>query len=221
MGLLNTLQTDPQAGIILIIALVFSLSFHEFAHAYTAYRLGDNTAAYQGRLTLNPLAHLDPIGSLMLLLVGFGYAKPVPVNPINLNNPRLDMMKVAFAGPFSNLILCFFGCLIMRFVGIEQLTEIIGYKRVLTSVGNMLFTFSAINMILAIFNMIPIHPLDGGQIFGGFLDKVNPDLSYKLRIYGPKILFAIIFVGLFTGVSILSFIFDPFINFVILMSGLG
>ena len=221
MGLLNILQTDPQAGIILIIALVFSLSFHEFAHAYTAYRLGDNTAAYQGRLTLNPLAHLDPIGSLMLLLVGFGYAKPVPVNPINLNNPRVDMMKVAFAGPFSNLILCFFGCLVMRFIGIEQLTEIIGYKRVLTSTGNMLFTFSAINMILGIFNMIPIHPLDGGQIFGGFLDKTNPDLSYKLRIYGPKILFAIIFVGLFTGVSILSFIFDPFINLVISMSGLG
>ena len=94
MGLLNTLQTDPQAGIILIIALVFSLSFHEFAHAYVAYRLGDNTAAYQGRLTLNPLAHLDPIGSLMLLFIGFGYAKPVPVNPMNLQNPRIDMIVI-------------------------------------------------------------------------------------------------------------------------------
>ena len=109
MGLLNTLQTDPQAGIILIIALVFSLSFHEFAHAYVAYRLGDNTAAYQGRLTLNPLVHLDPVGSLMLLFVGFGYAKPVPVNPFNLNNPKKDIIKGAAAGPISNLILSFMG----------------------------------------------------------------------------------------------------------------
>jgi len=219
MGLLNTLQTDPQAGIILIIALVFSLSFHEFAHAYIAYRLGDNTAAYQGRLTLNPLAHLDPIGSLMLLFVGFGYAKPVPVNPVNLNNPRLDMMKVAFAGPASNLILCVSGCIIMRLIGVENLIEMKGYK--LNSTGNMLYTFSVINMILAIFNMIPIHPLDGGQIFGGYLDKFNPNLSYKLRVYGPNILFAIIFIGLFTGVSLLGFIFQPFIKLVILMSGLG
>ncbi len=219
MGLLNTLQTDPQAGIILIIALVFSLSFHEFAHAYIAYRLGDNTAAYQGRLTLNPLAHLDPIGSLMLLFVGFGYAKPVPVNPANLNNPRLDMMKVAFAGPASNLILCVFGCILMRLIGVENLIEMKGYK--LNSTGNMLYTFSVINMILAIFNMIPIHPLDGGQIFGGYLDKFNPNLSYKLRVYGPNILFVIIFIGLFTGVSLLGVIFQPFIKLVILMSGLG
>ena len=212
MGLLNTLQTDPQAGIILIIALVFSLSFHEFAHAYVAYRLGDNTAAYQGRLTLNPLAHLDPIGSLMLLLVGFGYAKPVPVNPMNLGNPRTDMMKVAFAGPLSNLILCILGCLVIRFIGVHQLTQ---------SLGSMLLTFSIINMILAVFNMIPVHPLDGGQIFGGYLDKINPELSYKLRIYGPNILFAIIFIGLFTGTSLLGFIFNPFIKLVILMAGLG
>ena len=221
MGLINTLQTDPQAGMILIIALVFSLSFHEFSHAYIAYKLGDNTAAYQGRLTLNPLAHLDPIGSLMLLFIGFGYAKPVPVNPMNLGNPRTDMMKVAFAGPFSNLILCLSGCILMRFIGIDQLTEVIGYKRELNSMGNMLFTFSVINMILAVFNMIPIHPLDGGQIFGGFLDKVNPNLSYKLRAYGPNVLFGIIFIGLFTGVSLLGFIFNPFMKLVILMSGLG
>jgi Zn-dependent protease len=221
MGLLNTLQTDPQAGIILIIALVFSLSFHEFAHAYVAYRLGDNTAAYQGRLTLNPLAHLDPIGSLMLLFIGFGYAKPVPVNPMNLKDPRSDMMKVAFAGPVSNLILCVFGCILMRLIGIENLAEIKGSGIGLNSAGNMLFTFSVINMILAVFNMIPIHPLDGGQIFGGYLDKNNPDLSYKLRAYGPNVLFAIIFIGLFTGVSILGIIFKPFIKLVILMSGLG
>ena len=124
MGLINTLAENPQAGLILILALVFSLSFHEFAHAYVAYRLGDDTAAHQGRLTLNPLAHLDPIGSLMLLFIGFGYAKPVPVNPMNLDNPRTDMMKVAFAGPASNLLLCGIGCMLMRFLGIDALTEV-------------------------------------------------------------------------------------------------
>ena len=80
--ILGLLQTNPQIGLVLILTLVFSLSFHEFAHAYSAYKLGDNTAAFQGRLTLNPLAHLDPVGSLMLLFIGFGYAKPVPVNPV-------------------------------------------------------------------------------------------------------------------------------------------
>jgi len=220
MGLINTLQTDPQAGIILIIALVFSLSFHEFAHAYIAYKLGDNTAAYQGRLTLNPLAHLDPIGSLMLLFIGFGYAKPVPVNPMNLRNPRVDMMKVAFAGPFSNLILCLFGCILMRLIGVEQLTEIIGYSRVFNSTGNMLFTFSVINMILGVFNMIPIHPLDGGQIFGGFLDKINPEFSDYLRTYGPMILMAIIFSRIFTGFSLIGIIVSPFIDLVYILAGL-
>ena len=112
--ILGLLQNDPQVGFILILTLIFSLSFHEFSHAYIAYRLGDNTAAYQGRLTLNPIAHLDLVGSLMLLFVGFGYAKPVPINPINLSNPRQDMIKIAFAGPASNLLLVFFSCFLMR-----------------------------------------------------------------------------------------------------------
>ena len=219
MGLINTLQADPQTGLILILALVFSLSFHEFSHAYVAYRLGDNTAAYQGRLTLNPLAHLDPFGSLMLLFIGFGYAKPVPVNPMNLNNPRVDMMKVAFAGPASNLLLCLIGCLLMRFIGINELTEVVGYKRVLNVSGEMLVTFSTINMLLAVFNMIPIHPLDGGQIFGGYLDKINPDLSYKLRSYGPQFLMFIILFGIITGFSIIGVIISPFYDLVIFMAG--
>ena len=105
---------------LLIPGLVFSLCVHEFAHAYMAYRLGDKTAAYAGRLTLNPLAHLDPIGSAMLLIFGFGYAKPVPVNAANLNNPRQDMVKVAFAGPASNFILCLIGCLVLRIIGADS-----------------------------------------------------------------------------------------------------
>ena len=93
------LRLPMEVLIILLPILIFSLCFHEFSHGYIAYKLGDHTASRNGRLTLNPLAHLDPIGSLMILFVGFGWAKPVPVNPINFSNPRIDMMKVALAGP--------------------------------------------------------------------------------------------------------------------------
>ena len=153
--------------IILIPILVFSLCFHEFSHGYIAYRLGDNTAAKNKRLTLNPLAHLDPIGTLMILFVGFGWAKPVPINASNLNNPRRDMIKVAFAGPASNFTLCLTACLIMRFVGVENLTRYGDFN----SLGLGLYLFSSINMILGVFNMIPVYPLDGGQIFGTFISK--------------------------------------------------
>ena len=218
--MLEILQNDIQAGVILIVVLIFSLCFHEFSHAYVAYRLGDDTAAYQGRLTLNPLAHLDPIGSLMLLLVGFGYAKPVPINPMNFNNPRKDSMKVGFAGPASNILLCLVGCLIMRILGVENLLEV-GRRGVeLTILGTILYYFSSINMTLAIFNLIPIYPLDGGQIFGGFLDKINPKLSDKLREHGPKVLMAIIFLGIFTGFSIIGLLIYPFQFLVTLMAGL-
>ena len=150
--ILGLLQNDLQMGVILIITLIFSLSFHEFAHAYVAHRLGDNTSAYQGRLTLNPLAHLDPIGSLMLLFVGFGYAKPVPVNPVNLSNPREDMMKIAFAGPASNLLLCFISCIMIRLLG-SNAFDYVGYSMQLSSIGLMLYIFAIINMTLAVFNM--------------------------------------------------------------------
>jgi len=203
--------------VILIPVLIFSLCIHEFSHGYIAYLLGDNTAAYAGRLTLNPIAHLDPMGSLMLLLVGFGYAKPVPVNPSNLKNPRLDMMKVAFAGPASNLILCLIGCLAIRTIGIENLTE----HRDFNSLGLGLYYFSSINMLLAVFNMIPVYPLDGGQIFGAIISEKYPDFNWKLQKYGPQVLFAIIFFGIITGYSIIGLIMYPFRLLVLILSGLS
>ena len=217
--ILSLLQNDMQLGIILIVSLIFSLSFHEFAHAYAAYKLGDNTAAYQGRLTLNPLAHLDPIGSMMLLFIGFGYAKPVPVNPINLKDPRVDMMKIAFAGPLSNLFLCLVSCIAIRFMG-QSIFMYSNYTLELSSFGLLVYIFAIINMTLAIFNLIPIHPLDGGQIFGGYLDKINPNFSYKLRSDGPKILFAIIIIGYITGFSLIGIIISPFHELVGIISGL-
>jgi len=201
--------------IILLPILIFSLCFHEFSHGYIAYRLGDHTAARNGRLTLNPLAHLDPIGSLMILFVGFGWAKPVPVNPINFTNPRVDMMKVAFAGPASNIILAFSGGIIMRFV------NIFGFMQNEIFI-QILYFFILINISLAVFNMIPVAPLDGSQIFGNMISKSNPELAWKMQLYGPKILMGLILIGIVTPFSILGFLMMPFVKiFMYLFTGIS
>ena len=209
------LRLPLEVLIILLPILIFSLCFHEFSHAYIAHRLGDHTAARNGRLTLNPLAHLDPIGSLMILFVGFGWAKPVPVNPVNFTNPRSGMIKVAFAGPASNLILAFLGGIIIRFINITGI--MIGGVLV-----QIIYYFMFINIALAVFNMLPVAPLDGSQIFGNLISKNNPDLAWKLQVYGPKILFGLILIGIFTPFSLLGTIMMPFVKFfMFLFAGSG
>lgn len=192
--------------VILIPVLMFALCFHEFAHAFVAYILGDDTAQRQGRLTLNPLAHLDPVGSLMILLVGFGWAKPVPVNPINLKDRHYGMMKVAFAGPASNLLLAFLAGCLVRAVNALQLP-------VDQTFSTVIYFFLYINIALAIFNLIPVAPLDGSQIFGAIIGRKNPDLAWKLQINGPKILLGVILFGIITGYSVIGAIITPFIKF--------
>ena len=187
--------------ILLIPVLVFALVFHEFSHAWVANKLGDPTARYSGRLTLNPLAHLDPFGSLMILFVGFGWAKPVPVDSRYLANPRVDMMKIAFAGPAANLLLAFVGGTIIR-------TGLVS-----GSITLMLLLFTQINIMLAVFNMIPIPPLDGSQIFSGIMMRRYPELVYKLQMYGPQILLGLIMIGYFTRISPIWIVMSPFVNF--------
>lgn len=188
---------------------MFALSFHEFAHAWMASRCGDNTAARMGRLTLNPMAHLDTMGSLMILFVGFGWAKPVPVDGRLLRNPRVDMMKVAAAGPVSNLILAMMAGMILRFLnGTGLLNE---------AVLVLLLYFTRINIALAVFNMIPVAPLDGSQIFSAWLMKTNPQLAWKIQSYGPQVLFGLILFGIITGYSILWVLMEPFVNFFMLI----
>ena len=187
--------------VLLIPVLLFALVFHEFSHGWVANKLGDPTAKYAGRLTLNPMVHLDILGSLMILFVGFGWAKPVPVDSRYLANPRIDMMKIAFAGPAANLLLALIAGTIIR---------ITGYMGVLTS---MLIMFTQINIMLAVFNMIPIPPLDGSQIFSGLMVRHNPDIVMKLQMYGPQILMGLILFGMFTSFSPIWMIISPFVNF--------
>ena len=189
---------------------MFALSFHEFAHAWMASKCGDNTAVKMGRLTLNPMAHLDVMGSLMILFVGFGWAKPVPVDSRNLRDPRKDMMKIAAAGPLSNLLLAMLAGMAWRLLG--------GTNLLLdTNFPVLIFYFTQINIALAVFNLIPVSPLDGSQIFSGYLMKTNPELAWKIQSYGPQVLFGLILFGYVTGFSILWFIMKPFVNFFMLL----
>ena len=189
---------------------MFALSFHEFAHAWMASKCGDNTAARMGRLTLNPMAHLDVMGSLMILFVGFGWAKPVPVDSRNLRDPRKDMMKVAAAGPLSNLLLAMLAGMAWRLLGgINFLLD--------TNFPVLIFYFTQINIALAVFNLIPVSPLDGSQIFSGYLMKTNPELALKIQSYGPQVLFGLILFGYITGFSILWLVMKPFVNFFMLL----
>jgi len=194
-------RLPPEVLVLLIPVLLFALVFHEFSHAWVANKLGDPTARYAGRLTLNPMAHLDPIGGLMILFVGFGWAKPVPVDIRYLSNPRVDMMKIAFAGPAANLLLAFIGGTILR----------LGFVH--GTVATMIMFFTQINIMLAVFNMIPIAPLDGSQIFSGLLIRTNPELVRNLQIYGPKILMGAILIGYFTPISPIWWFMGPFVKF--------
>jgi len=194
-------RLPPEVLVLLIPVLLFALVFHEFSHAWVANKLGDPTARYAGRLTLNPMAHLDPIGGLMILFVGFGWAKPVPVDIRYLSNPRVDMMKIALAGPGANLLLAFIGGMILR----------LGFVHGTTAM--MIMFFTQINIMLAVFNMIPIAPLDGSQIFSGLLIRTNPELVRNLQIYGPQILMGAILIGYFTPISPIWWFMGPFVNF--------
>ena len=188
---------------------MFALSFHEFAHAWMASKCGDNTAARMGRLTLNPMAHLDVMGSMMILFVGFGWAKPVPVDGRNLENPRVDMMKVAAAGPISNLLLAMLAGMVFRLLnGAGLLSE---------SIYLLILYFTQINIALAVFNLIPVAPLDGSQIFSAYLMRKNPQLAWKIQSYGPQVLFGLILFGYITGFSILWLFMRPFVNFFMLL----
>ncbi len=176
--------------------IIAALTIHEFSHGYVAWRLGDSTAKDQGRLTLNPLAHLDPVGTVLLLLVHFGWAKPVPVNPNNFVNPRRDMLWVALAGPGSNMIFAFITGAILQFLLSIGMLQPMGYLYIILA-----FTVF-INLMLAFFNLIPIPPLDGSRIVAGLLPYRYLAQWYSFERVGGYVLMGIIVVGMLTNIRI-------------------
>ncbi len=191
--------------------ILLALTVHEFAHAFVANRLGDDTAKQQGRLTLNPLAHLDLLGTIMIFLVHFGWAKPVPVNPYNLRDPKKDMLWVSAAGPLSNMAMAFIFGILIRMTMAAGVT--IQSQSILSLFLIMLFFGLQINLALAIFNILPIAPLDGSKILFGLLPKQYEHYIIPLQKYGPFILIGLILLGRSGGVSILGGIIWPFVKF--------
>ncbi len=209
------LGMDPAVIALRIPVLLIVITVHEFAHARMAYHFGDATAQRQGRMNLNPINHLDPIGSLMILLVGFGWAKPVPINPINFNEYRSGLRWVSFAGPMANLIMGFFSLLLFRMLVGAGLIETFG-----TGLPFMFFQqLIMINIYLALFNLIPIPPLDGSKILMSFLSDANLSIYYQIERYAPLILIGLIITGIlgqiiFPVANLILEIYNAIINFI-------
>ncbi len=188
---MTDLFTDPagflQALVLKLPALLIAVTVHELAHALVADRLGDPTARRLGRITLNPLPHIDPLGALCFVLAGFGWAKPVPVNAQNLRHPVRDMTWVAAAGPIANFLAAFGALLLLRMLGQAGLLP--DPLRVAMS---YVFSF---NLILGIFNLIPLPPLDGGHFLGYLLPRSAAGLVRMLEQYGMFILLLLVFTG--------------------------
>ncbi len=193
-----------------IITLLLAFTFHEFAHAATANALGDSTPKNNGRLTLNPLAHLDPMGTLTLLVAGFGWAKPVPVNPYAVRRKTsAGMMLVSLAGPATNLLLGVLAALPLRFNWVPLTPSTNAF---LPSWGSFLLEFLTINLALFLFNLIPLAPLDGEKVMTFFLPDHWADFFDRIRPYSPFILLAILFVLPMFGLDLINIIIRQPLN---------
>jgi Zn-dependent protease len=187
-----------------IITLLLAFTFHEFAHAAVATSLGDSTPRMHGRLTLNPMAHLDPMGTITLLFAGFGWAKPVPVNPYAVNRKtNAGMMLVSLAGPATNLLLGILAAIPLRF-GWVDLTPTT--SAILPSFGDFLLEFLFVNLALFLFNLLPLAPLDGEKVITFFLPEHWVEVYDRIRPYSPFILLAIVFILPMFGLDLINII---------------
>jgi Zn-dependent protease len=193
MGLLNLLLKDPLEFILIAIPLLYSIIFHELAHGWVAYLMGDPTAKSLGRLSLNPLKHLDPVGTIMLFIFGFGWAKPVPVNFNQLRERRMGMILVSAAGIITNMLLAFSALFFYRLLSLSPSSML----------AELLYYLAQINIILAAFNLIPLPPLDGSKILMGFASPSVQNFLFRLERYGFLIIIALLYLG----------VLDPVIHF--------
>lgn len=199
---LNILFASPALALVWVVAIFSSLTIHEFSHALFGSLRGDKTAEREGRLTLNPLAHIDPFGLIPLFLFGFGWAKPVPFNPYNLKNPKWDSVLIALAGPFSNLVLA-----VVAGIGFRVASASLGMTNLLTI---FFFLLVILNLFLLFFNVIPIHPLDGSKLFFALFDHPKyARLRSFVAIRGPQILMMAILIAVLTRINVFFFIAEP------------
>jgi Zn-dependent protease len=193
--------------ILMVPGILFAITIHEYSHGLIAYRLGDPTAKMMGRLTLNPISHMDPVGTLMLLIVHFGWAKPVPIDARNFSNPKRGMLLSSLAGPASNLLSALaFGIIYQLLFGPLTWPPPSAFALVV-------FYAAFFNIILALFNLIPIPPLDGSHILMGILPDQEARQYAKLEPYGIYILIGIILAGRLVGTSFIWMVLDPFVSF--------
>lgn len=196
-----------------LVALIVAITIHEYSHAWAAEHLGDPTPRLQGRLTLNPLAHLDPIGTILLILVRFGWGKPVQFDPFNLRNPRRDGALISIAGPVSNILIAAICSILLQLLFHVQLPA------VSSSIGSVLITLVsvllqqtiAMNVVLGIFNLVPIHPLDGFKIVEGILPEQQAHEWHELERFGIIFLIFLLF-PVFGGTAPIVRIISPVIN---------
>lgn len=185
MGLLKLLVQNPLAFILIAVPLLYSIILHELAHGWVAYQMGDSTARRAGRLSLNPLKHLDPIGTIMLFMFGFGWARPVPVNFNQLRDRHGAMIAVAAAGVTANVLVAFTAMLLERLLAPSPGSL----------VGALLFYLAQINIILAAFNLIPLPPLDGSKILMGLVSPRVQNALLRIEPYGFFILIGLLYAG--------------------------
>lgn len=195
--MLSLLNSNPVLFVLYLLALVVAITIHEFAHARAAEYLGDPTPKLQGRVSLNPMRHLDPFGMIFLFFAGFGWGKPVQFDPFNLKNPRWDAAIISVAGPLSNIILAMILAVVVRIIETP-----------------LLYPFIMLNVTLAVFNLLPVHPLDGFKIVGGILSPEKAHEWYQLERYGIIFLLLLI-LPLNNGASMISWILGPPIDFII------